>query len=80
MRTIGAAKFKAECLALMDEVNAKGTHIVITKKGKPIAKLIPLVDEKAEESPLSFLYIGGGKVIGDITGPVVALDEYEAVR
>ena len=80
MKTIGAAKFKAECLALMDEVNAKGTHIVITKKGKPIAKLIPLAEEKREENPLSFLYIGGGKIIDDITQPVVAAEEYEAAH
>ncbi len=39
MRHIPAAKFKESCLALLDEVDADG--IVITKHGKPVAKLIP---------------------------------------
>lgn len=40
MKTIAAAKFKAECLALLDEVDDEG--IVITKRGTPVAKLIPI--------------------------------------
>ncbi len=40
MRTIGATQFKAQCLALLDEVDREG--IVITKRGKPVAKLIPI--------------------------------------
>jgi prevent-host-death family protein len=39
MKHIPAAKFKESCLALLDEVDADG--IVITKHGKPVAKLIP---------------------------------------
>lgn len=39
MKQIPAAKFKESCLALLDEVDAEG--IVITKHGKPVAKLIP---------------------------------------
>lgn len=38
-RTISAAKFKAQCLKLMDEVNRTGDEIVITKRGKPVARL-----------------------------------------
>ena len=40
MKTIGAAEFKAHCLALLDEVDAEG--IIITKHGKAVAKLIPI--------------------------------------
>ncbi len=39
MKRIAAAKFKEQCLALLDEVDTEG--IVITKHGKPVAKLIP---------------------------------------
>ena len=38
-RTVKASEFKAKCLKLMDEVAASGEEIVITKKGKPVAKL-----------------------------------------
>lgn len=40
-RTMTSAEFKAKCLALMDEVNASGDVIVITKRGRPVAKLEP---------------------------------------
>ena len=40
-RTIKASEFKAKCLALMDEVAESGEEIVITKRGKPVAKLTP---------------------------------------
>ena len=40
MKTIPAAKFKAECLSLLDRVGPEG--LVITKRGKPVAKLVPV--------------------------------------
>ena len=40
-RTIPAAEFKAHCLALMDEVQASGEEIVVTKRGKPVARILP---------------------------------------
>jgi len=39
MKTIGAAKFKAQCLALLDDLSPEG--IVITKHGKPVARVLP---------------------------------------
>ena len=43
---IAAAKFKEQCLSLLDEVGPDG--IVITKRGKPVAKLIPIRAEMAD--------------------------------
>lgn len=43
--TIGAAQFKRECLAILDRLGPEG--IVITKHGKPIAKLVPIETESA---------------------------------
>lgn len=40
MKTISASKFKEQCLALLDQVDAEG--IVITKRGVPVAKLVPV--------------------------------------
>ena len=39
MKTMAAGSFKAKCLAVMDEVQAKRETVVITKRGKPVAKL-----------------------------------------
>ena len=45
MKEIAAAKFKEQCLAILDAVGDEG--IVITKRGKPVAKLIPIRTESA---------------------------------
>jgi prevent-host-death family protein len=42
---IPAGEFKARCLQLMDQVQATRQPVVITKRGKPIAKLVPLEEE-----------------------------------
>ncbi len=39
MKTIGAAKFKEQCLALLDQLDSEG--LVVTKHGKPVARVIP---------------------------------------
>ncbi len=39
MKTIGAAKFKEQCLALLDKLSPEG--IVVTKHGKPVARVLP---------------------------------------
>ena len=46
MKEIPAAKFKEQCLAILDEVDEEG--LVITKRGKPVAKLIPIRATSAE--------------------------------
>ena len=38
---ISAGKFKAQCLKLMDEVKTRHEEVVITKRGKPVARLVP---------------------------------------
>jgi prevent-host-death family protein len=45
MKQIAAARFKQQCLALIDQVDADG--LVITKRGRPVAKLIPIATESA---------------------------------
>jgi prevent-host-death family protein len=46
MKQVAAAKFKEQCLALLDEVGPDG--IVITKRGRPVAKLIPFGADSAD--------------------------------
>lgn len=47
-REMPAGEFKAQCLQLMDEVNRTGIELVITKRGRPVAKLVP-IKEPADE-------------------------------
>lgn len=44
VRTIAAARFKAECLALLDRVDATGEELVVTKRGRPVARIVPVAD------------------------------------
>lgn len=46
MKTIGAAKFKERCLALPDDLDQDG--LIITKRGKPVARLLPFEHQHAE--------------------------------
>ena len=46
VKQIAAAKFKEQCLSILDQVTEEG--IVITKHGKPVAKLIPIRAESAD--------------------------------
>jgi prevent-host-death family protein len=41
-RTIMASRFKAECLAILDQVDRMGISVVVTKHGRPVARLVPL--------------------------------------
>jgi len=46
MKTIGAAKFKEQCLALIENLSPEG--IVITKHGKPVARVLPYPRQASE--------------------------------
>ena len=71
-----AGEFKAKCLAVMDEVQAKRTTVIITKNGKPVARMVPIVDEK-EPDPIFGFMRGKMKIVGDITAPLYTEEEYE---
>jgi prevent-host-death family protein len=62
-RTLAAAEFKAKCLAILDDVDADG--IIITKHGKPVAKLMPI-------QPSSIELIGRLKGKLEIKGDVLS--------
>ena len=44
--TLPVSEFKAKCLRLLEEVESKGNRIVITKRGRPIAQVAPIISPK----------------------------------
>ena len=64
---IPAGEFKAKCLKLMDQVRESGQEIVIIKRGKPVAKLVPVGERKIP--PLFGSMAGTVTILGDIIGP-----------
>ena len=67
MKKMAAGAFKAHCLAVMDEVQKKKEPVIITKHGKPVAKLVPVTEEK--DDIFGFLK-GKGKITGDVVSPL----------
>ncbi|HUD63024.1 MAG TPA: type II toxin-antitoxin system Phd/YefM family antitoxin [Candidatus Sulfotelmatobacter sp.] len=76
MKTMAAGKFKVHSLAVMDEIQSKREAVIITKRGKPVAKLVPVGNEKDEI--YGFLK-GRGKILGDIVSPVLTPEEWGAL-
>lgn len=69
MKKMAAGSFKANCLAVMSEVQAKHETVVITKRGKPVAKLVPV--NKDVDEIYNFL-VGKGVITGDIVSPAIS--------
>lgn len=65
---IPAGEFKARCLQLMDEVEETGHEIVITKRGRPVARLVPMA-EVSERDIFGCMH-GTVTVLGDIVAPL----------
>ena len=74
MKEMAAGIFKAQCLAIMDQVLRSGEPVLITKHGKPVAKLVA-AEKQADDI---FGYMAGKvKIVGDIVGPVTPRKDWE---
>lgn len=77
MKTMPAGSFKVHCLAVMDEVQAKRETVVITKHGKPVAKLVPA--DKDTDDIYGFL-ASKGSITGDVVSPVISLEDWGELK
>jgi prevent-host-death family protein len=74
--TLAASEFKAKCLHLLDEVAESGRSLVITKRGRPVARVTPVAPS---QKPLRGSWKGRIRIKGDIVNFNVA-DEWERAR
>ncbi|MGH9742792.1 MAG: type II toxin-antitoxin system Phd/YefM family antitoxin [Candidatus Acidiferrum sp.] len=78
MEEIAISKFKATCLAVLEEVRKTGKPILVTRFGHPVAEINPPGDTKP------FIRLGGGmgsvKILGDIVGPIGDESDWEAAQ
>lgn len=77
MKMMAAGTFKVHCLSVMDEVQAKRESVVITKHGKPVAKLVP-ADTDADDI-YNFL-AGKGAITGDVVSPALSDKEWGKLK
>ena len=73
MKKMAAGEFKVHCLKVMDEVQSKRQAVLITKRGKPVAKLVPV--EQAKDDIFGF-YKGKIKINGDVVSPAFSPEEW----
>lgn len=76
MREISALEFRAKCSTILDEVVQTGQAVTITKRGKPVAQLVPPVPRQ-NGYPQDALF-GTVKIHGDIVEPALETDIWEA--
>lgn len=70
-KMVGAAEFKAKCLALLDEVQATGEPITITKRGRPVATVSAAATLQQEpRKPIFGAMKGTGMIFGDLDEPI----------
>ena len=64
-RTVPAAMFKAHCLSLLDELARSRAALVITKRGRPVVRVVPLARSTRRRKLV-------GRILGDIVSPIEA--------
>ena len=77
MKKMAAGKFKAQCLKVMEQVRTTREPVLITKRGQPLAKLVPA--EKPSDDFIGRLE-GVVTIVGDIESPVTPLEDWDALR
>ena len=77
MKKMAAGSFKIHCLAVMDEVQAKRETVLITKHGKPVAKLVPA--DKNTDDIYGFL-AGKGSISGDVVAPALSDEDWGELK
>ena len=78
MRTMQVSRFKATCLAVLDQVARTGEPILVTRHGKPLARVMPPPPSRWAQR-LGALK-GTVSFHGDIGAPVVEPEEWEVLR
>ena len=73
---INAAEFRTKCFKILDQVKTTHKEVIITKRGKPIAKLTHIA-QKGEKDPFLGALLGYGKTVGDLTKPLTDHMDWE---
>jgi prevent-host-death family protein len=76
---IAISKFRATCLAVLENVRKTGRAVLVTRFGEPVAEVVP---PRASKKPKRWLgsRAGTGQIIGDIVSSASAEDDWDALR
>ena len=76
---IAISEFKAKCLALLEEVDKTKVSLRVTRRGRPIAEVIPVSPNMEERNWLGSM-ADSMKITGNIVSPVIEIQEIEALK
>ena len=79
MKEVAISVFKAKCLGILEEVRKTRRPVRVTRFGKPVAEVVPPSSPKATGRRLGSL-AGTMEISGDIVGPIISWDDWEASR
>jgi prevent-host-death family protein len=79
IREVAISEFKAKCLSLLAEVNKTRTPLRVTRRGKPVADVVPASSEEQGKSWIGSLS-GSMEILGDVVSPVIDLAAIEALK
>lgn len=77
MKQMRASAFKAQCLKVMNDIQATGEPVIVTKRGKPVVKVVPI---KPEKDDIFGFMADKFDIIGDIESPVVPLKDWKIFK
>lgn len=79
MERVTVSRFKATCLALFEKVKRTGQPILITRRGEPLAQVMP---PPAPQKGMSWLgsFRSSGKIVGDVVSPALGERDWEVLR
>lgn len=78
-QTVAISEFKAKCLSLIEQVNKTKTPLRITRRGEPIADVVPASRESEKRDWIGSM-ADRMDITGDIVSPVIDTDEIEALK
>jgi prevent-host-death family protein len=79
IQEVAISEFKAKCLALLEEVDKTKVSLRVTKRGRPIAEVIPASPNVAERNWLGSM-ADSMEITGDVVSPVIEIQEIEVLK
>ena len=79
IQEVAISEFKAKCLALLEEVDKTKIPLLVTRRGRPIAEVIPTSPNMEERDWLGSMS-DSIEITGDVVSPVIEIQEIEALK
>jgi prevent-host-death family protein len=79
IQEVAISEFKAKCLALLEEVDKTKISLLVTRRGRPIAEVIPTSPNMEERDWLGSMS-DSIEITGDAVSPVIEIQEIEALK